>query len=329
MNRTLQRNPAIMRLMSSAKTERLVNLTMALLGTKRYMTKSEIFRRVAGYSGSNETKERMFERDKDDLRTLGIEIEVASHDPLFEDEVGYRIRAEVFQLREKFDSEELGLVSLALGLIANSDLGDSTQSLNRRINSLAVSPITPDEFRLSDIDITENGLSELLNALSDRRTVTFQYRKEGSSRGEDRRVNPLGLSAWRGSWYLIGEDLDRDDVRVFKLSRFSSKIELVSASNSYSIPKDFSIKDYLVMLKPGEYKVAVKVRRALALNLRNLSESITQLDEDWDLLNVNFKDQEQALREILWMGPDAVVQEPAEFRSLVVASLQKLVSNHG
>ena len=315
--------------MSSAKTERLVNLTMALLGTKRYMTKSEIFRRVAGYSGSNETKERMFERDKDDLRTLGIEIEVASHDPLFEDEVGYRIRAEVFQLREKFDSEELGLVSLALGLIANSDLGDSTQSLNRRINSLAVSPITPDEFRLSDIDITENGLSELLNALSDRRTVTFQYRKEGSSWGEDRRVNPLGLSAWRGSWYLIGEDLDRDDVRVFKLSRFSSKIELVSASNSYSIPKDFSIKDYLVMLKPGEYKVAVKVRRALALNLRNLSESITQLDEDWDLLNVNFKDQEQALREILWMGPDAVVQEPAELRSLVVASLQKLVSNHG
>ncbi|NDA40949.1 MAG: hypothetical protein EBX88_05920, partial [Actinobacteria bacterium] len=144
MKRTLQRNPAIMRLMSSAKTERLVNLTMALLGTKRYMTKSEIFRRVAGYSGSNETKERMFERDKDDLRTLGIEIEVASHDPLFEDEVGYRIRAEVFQLREKFDSEELGLVSLALGLIANSDLGDSTQSLNRRINSLAVSPITPD-----------------------------------------------------------------------------------------------------------------------------------------------------------------------------------------
>ena len=315
--------------MSSAKTERLVNLTMALLGTKRYMTKSEIFRRVAGYSGSNETKERMFERDKDDLRTLGIEIEVASHDPLFEDEVGYRIRAEVFQLREKFDSEELGLVSLALGLIANSDLGDSTQSLNRRINSLAVSPITPDEFRLSDIDITENGLSELLNALSDRRTVTFQYRKEESSRGEDRRVNPLGLSAWRGSWYLIGEDLDRDDVRVFKLSRFSSKIELVSASNSYSIPKDFSIKDYLVMLKPGEYRVAVKVRRALALNLRNLSESITQLDEDWDLLNVNFKDQEQALREILWMGPDAVVQEPAELRSLVVASLQKLVSNHG
>ena len=84
--------------MSSAKTERLVNLTMALLASRRYLKKSEIFQKVAGYSGSNETKERMFERDKDDLRALGIEIEVASHDPLFEDEPGYRIKPEKFQI---------------------------------------------------------------------------------------------------------------------------------------------------------------------------------------------------------------------------------------
>ena len=58
--------------MSSAKTERLINLTMALLASRRFMSKSEIFRRVAGYNGTQETKERMFERDKDDLRTLEI-----------------------------------------------------------------------------------------------------------------------------------------------------------------------------------------------------------------------------------------------------------------
>ena len=73
----------------SRKTERLVNLTIALLATKRYITKSEIFRTVDGYEGSDESKERMFERDKDDLRNLGIEIEVGTFDPLFEDESGY------------------------------------------------------------------------------------------------------------------------------------------------------------------------------------------------------------------------------------------------
>jgi proteasome accessory factor B len=74
----------------SRKIERLINLTIALLATKRYLTKSEIFKSVEGYEGSPETKERMFERDKDDLRSLGIEIEVGSFDPLFNDEAGTR-----------------------------------------------------------------------------------------------------------------------------------------------------------------------------------------------------------------------------------------------
>jgi len=78
--------------MSNAKTERLVNLTMALLGSKRFMSKTEIFRRVAGYSGNQETKERMFERDKDDLRSLGIEIEVASHDPRMKLDIEFVLR---------------------------------------------------------------------------------------------------------------------------------------------------------------------------------------------------------------------------------------------
>ena len=82
----------------SRKNERLVNLTIALLATKRYLTKNEIFRNIEGYEGSAEAKERMFERDKDDLRKLGIQIEVGGLDPLFDDEAGYRIRPESYAL---------------------------------------------------------------------------------------------------------------------------------------------------------------------------------------------------------------------------------------
>jgi hypothetical protein len=98
----------------SRKTERLVNLTIALLATKRYITKSEIFRTVDGYEGSDESKERMFERDKDDLRNLGIEIEVGTFDPLFEDESGYRIKPENYQFqlgRSKCPRNYLALIS--------------------------------------------------------------------------------------------------------------------------------------------------------------------------------------------------------------------------
>ena len=84
--------------MSERKAERLINLTIALLGSKRYLAKSEIFRDVAGYEGSSETMERMFERDKDELRNLGIDIEVGTHDAFFEDEVGYRITRDSYGL---------------------------------------------------------------------------------------------------------------------------------------------------------------------------------------------------------------------------------------
>ena len=98
----------------SRKIERLVNLTIALLATKRYLTKSEIFRTVEGYEGTDETKERMFERDKDDLRSLGIEIEVGSFDPVFIDEAGYRINHSTYQMDlGALSPKELSLLSLA------------------------------------------------------------------------------------------------------------------------------------------------------------------------------------------------------------------------
>ena len=306
-----------------------MNLTMALLGTKRYLTKNEIFRRVAGYAGSNETKERMFERDKDDLRNLGIEIEVATHDPLFEDEIGYRIRPEVFQLRESFDAEELGLISLALNLIEDSELDIKSSSLTRRLNSLAITPRIPDEFRISRQEIVENGLSNLLTALSHRQTVLFDYQKESSPEPESRKVNPLGLSAWRGGWYLVGEDLNRDDIRVFKLSRITSPINVLESPSAYSIPKDFNIKDYLIMLQPGEYSVQLRLRKAAGLNLRNLATEIKSLDEEWDLVTLSFKSDAEALREILWLGPDAIIESPMDLRNLAIKSFEKLVATHG
>lgn len=311
--------------MSSAKTERLVNLTMALLGSRRYMTKAEIFRRVAGYSGSQETKERMFERDKDDLRALGIEIDVASHDPLFEDEVGYRIKPEAFQIQEKFDAEELGLISLALSLLRDDQFEETSSSLVRRINSLAVTPELPDGFRLSGDAISEEGLADILTALGERRTISFSYR----GMNESRKVNPLGLSAWKGSWYLVAEDLARDDVRAFKLSRIFSKIKFESKPLAYVIPSDFNIKEYLIMLKPREYSTTLKLRKAAGIHLRNTALDLESIDEDWDLVTISFRDQEEAIREILWLGPDAVVIEPLELKTSVTKSLARLVDLHG
>jgi proteasome accessory factor B len=110
----------------SRKSERLVNLTIALLATKRWITKSEIFGTIDGYDGEADAKERMFERDKEDLRNLGIDIEVGTFDPLFEDEAGYRIRSENYRLNfDLLTSREFSLISMAIQSWRGAVLGSS------------------------------------------------------------------------------------------------------------------------------------------------------------------------------------------------------------
>ena len=79
--------------MTTRKTERILNLTICLLVSDRYLPKSRIREAVEGYHNlSDAAFERTFERDKDELRALGVPIEVGSFDAFFDDEQGYRIR---------------------------------------------------------------------------------------------------------------------------------------------------------------------------------------------------------------------------------------------
>jgi proteasome accessory factor B len=123
----------------SRKIERLINLTIALLATKRYLTKSEIFRTVDGYEGSAETKERMFELDNDDLRNLGILIDVGSFDPLFSDEAGYRIKSENYQLDlGEITPTQISLLSLAAEAWQGAAFADAAQSAILKLSAFGI-----------------------------------------------------------------------------------------------------------------------------------------------------------------------------------------------
>lgn len=319
--------------MSSAKTERLVNLTMALLDSRRYLKKSEIFRKVAGYSGSNETKERMFERDKDDLRALGIDIEVASHDPLFEDEPGYRIKAERFQFPlQAFSSEELALMSTALGMWSGSGFDSEANEVQRRIFSQSESTMKLHPHQNSEFQ--ESGLVELSRALSQRSSVTFTYKKDSDQNPETRKVNPLGLSGWRGSWYLVAEDLDRKDIRVFKLSRITSAIEASKKRGAYQIPSDFDIKDYLIMYSRDLIQVSAAIRKGAAPEVRRRALSILEHPEsvyasEWDIVTYSCENMTEAIKEALWLCDSLVALSPIEFRKEVQLRLEMVYKSHG
>lgn len=317
-------------LVSQNKTERLVNLTMALLATKRYLRKSEIFQKVSGYEGSAETKERMFERDKDDLRNLGIEIEVSSQDPLFEDETGYRIRPESYQLPvTKFTMEENSLIAAALNLWSSAETAQEANNALRRLQSFpgGTNEIFPE--LVSPNEFLESGLAQITKALSARSAIEFEYRKKDSVEKELRRVHPFGLSTWQGGWYLVGEDLVRGDIRVFKLSRVTSQISVSSKRSVYEIPSDFAVKDYLIMLNKDSISASWKVLKGQANALRIKAQEITEIDQDWDLVTLPVVDADEVIRLSMWHFDSAVLMSPSTERNEVVKRLGEVLTNHG
>ena len=189
---------------SSQKTERLINLTLALLATKRYLSKAEIFKKIPGYEGSAETKERMFERDKDELRSLGIQIEVSSSDPLFEDDLGYLIDSNSLQFGiDEFNKEELLLLTMAGNLWHESALQMDSKSALLKIQSLS-GPVESDITTTPKIKLNEDSqlLMSAFSAIENRQTLTFEYS------GKLRVVKPFGLITNNGFWYLIASEAE-------------------------------------------------------------------------------------------------------------------------
>jgi len=306
--------------MSAQKTERLINLTLALLATKRYLTKSEIFKAVAGYSGSPETMERMFERDKDELRSLGIEIEVKGIDPLFEDEQGYLIRSETFQLSEnEFTKEELLYLTMAANLWHDSALGSDSKAALLKIQSLS-GPIESDAVNTPAVRDSESAalLSSAFEAVGAEQIIKFGYK------GKERTAQPFGLYTRDGFWYLVARE--EAEIKSFKLLRIEGKIVKEGKSGSFKKPPEFDLIKFLSNSRSEQEILAkVYVRKEQANVLRS-KYSAKEINEEWDLMSIPYIYEQEIIETILWYGTNIIVDSPASLRSEVISRL-KVIAN--
>jgi proteasome accessory factor B len=312
----------------SRKSERLVNLTIALLATKRYLTKAEIFKNVAGYSGDPEAKDRMFERDKDDLRSLGINIELGTFDPLFEDEAGYRIKPESYALQlSNLDATSIALLSQASKLWREAALGSSAQSGLRKLKSLGIDSDVDSIVNLTSIpaDVPEQ-IEDLIEAITEKRVISFEYRGEDLSISL-RTVEPYRLSNSRGYWYLIAMDQTKEGLRTFRLDRFASSVSVKGGSDAFRV--DIEALDAMELLESDDLSVArVAIRKGKGASLRS-DATISELDAEWDVADIQYRSEMQIIREVLWAGESAYILEPLDLRERIVAILSKAVAHHG
>jgi predicted DNA-binding transcriptional regulator YafY len=215
------------------RLERLVNLTATLLDTRRPLTIDEVADRVAPrYPDDKGSRHRQFERDKETLRELGIEISVESVDPLGGAEVGYRIRPERYYLPDLELSDE-ERESLHVAVTAVRLEGDDAREALIKLGGLAGESAPA----MADLP-TSPVLGDLFDATAQRAPVTFRYR------GEERDLEPYGVVLRLGHWYLVGHDRTRDAPRAFRVDRIEGRVS-TGAAGEFSAPAGFDPEQYL------------------------------------------------------------------------------------
>jgi proteasome accessory factor B len=324
----------------AAKTERLLNLVLALLYTRRPLPKSKIRDIVPQYgdAASDEAFDRMFERDKDELRELGIPLDTADIGGVWDDEIGYRIDQREYALPDiEFEPDELAVLGLASRTWAHASLaGPAAEALRK----LKASGIERDGDSLVGIEprlgTSEPAFEAAKNAVVGQRTITFDYRRSGADQVATRRVQPWGLASWHGRWYLTGFDLDRDAPRVFRLSRIVGPVAEVKGAQEYAVPADHRARE-MIRTQVGEEKprsATVRVREGRGNSLRRRATSVEGSASDgtqgeWSVLEVPYADDDALADEVSGFGADVVVESPAEVRDLVIRRLQGAVKAHG
>jgi proteasome accessory factor B len=313
--------------MSARKTERLLNLVICLLATRRYLSADQIRQTVAGYEDlGDEAFKRKFERDKEDLRDLGIPLETGS-DSTFDDEPGYRIRRDDYSLPElTFTPAELAVLAVAARTWRHASLGApaSEALLKLQAAGVDVDEAVPAAIE-ARVATSEPAFEVLRKASTERRAVSFDYRTAGATR----HVEPWGLVSWHGRWYLVGHDRDRADTRVFRLSRIVGQPKRHGAGGSVVVPEGTDVRAILLASvedEPARLAATLLIRDGAALAIRRRALSVRPHGNGWDVVDLAVSSAERLADEVIGFGADVVVVEPAQARKQVLHRLRELAS---
>ncbi|WP_109505565.1 helix-turn-helix transcriptional regulator [Nocardioides speluncae] len=315
--------------MSVRKSERLLNLLIMLLVQRHYVPKERI-REILYAEASDDAFEKMFERDKDELRALGVPIEVGSLDAFFE-EPGYRVRPDDFALPEiDLAADEAAVVGLATRVWQHARLADATSDALKKLTAAGV---TVDESALDIVEpqltAEEPSFDVFWEAAQERIPVTFDYQRGGSAEVATRRLEPWGVVRYSGRWYVVGRDVDRDDDRVFRLSRVRGTARKSGPPGSYTIPENADLREVTRRLAPAprnQETATLLARAGTCYGLRRRATSGERVDgpddaSAWDRLSVPFAGTDILADELMGYAANVYVEAPDELRKVIVDRL--------
>jgi proteasome accessory factor B len=321
---------------ATSKVERLTNLVIALLSTRGYITAEKIRATVAGYSDSpsDEAFSRMFERDKSELRDLGIPLETGRVSALDPTE-GYRINRDAYALPPvDLTPDEATAVAVATRLWESPELITATQGalLKLRAAGVEVDPAAPVAIAsaagLPGLRGSENVLGVLLSAIDSGQAVQFPHRPSRSEPYTTRTVEPWGVVTQKGRWYLVGHDRDRNATRVFRLSRIGAEVTPIGPVGAVGRPDGVDLRKIVaqtVAEAPTGVQAQVWVADGRATALRRAGKSLGPrrlAGRGGEVIELDVGSSDRLARDITGYGADAVVLEPPPLRDEVLARLR-------
>ena len=325
---------------SRLRTERLVNLVICLLSSRRYLTADRIAATVPGYehdpsdSRAHEAFQRKFERDKAELRRLGVPLETGTNS-VFDAEPGYRIARRDYELPAiELTPEEATVLGAAARLWEHSKLATDAGDGLWKLRAAGVDVRGVEDPEVAPVVRVDEAFSPVMAAVRDRREVRFDYLGQSDDAATRRRLHPWGIAGYRGRWYVVGHDLDRSATRCFRLSRISGKVTAHGGPDAYVIPDGVRLLDHVARFSESTTELPVRhatvqVVPGRAAGIRRRAVRILPRRNGWDRIVVPYTDPRRLAARLAGYGADVIVAEPPEVRAEMAALLTDIAAQYG
>lgn len=322
--------------------ERLFSLVLALIATEHGLTKAEILSSVQGYrqryspGGDNATLERQFERDKDDIRDLGVPLETVES-PL---ETGnnqllrYRIPKGAYDLPDEisFTPQETTLLNLAAEVWREGSLSSESRRALLKLRSLGMEVDDSTIGYAPRVRVRDPAFDALNEAIARHLVVRFEYLKPGEGSASARTVEPYALVTHEGRWHLSARDLGRGAMRNFLLSRIIGPV--TKTRTTFEAPGGDPAAEALAeldrVLAAGSATVEVVPGSDAERRLegRDRQSSPVLSADGRRRVVVGYADPALFADEMASYGPEARVVEPTSVRDAVIARLRRVADRH-
>lgn len=318
---------------------RIFSLVLALVASPQGRLKQELLASVYGYSdryraGTHDPAlERQFERDKEQLRQLGIPIETLDSP----EESGnnrltrYRISKERLQMPAdvRFTARELAVLRLAALAWRDGSLTAESRRSAMKLEALGAGLDVQHLGIAPTLGTPEPAASPLHHAIEGGFVVRFAYQLPERDAPLERRVAPLRLHRADGRWHLIGHDLDRQADRVFLLSRIIGPVTVTSATFDPALrPRAASMVEMLHERHAAQQATVVARAGTVAEARLAGRASITAAHDSGTRLTLGTLDEHEFAVELAGYGDEVAVEAPLSLGARVADLLVEIRDAH-